>query len=95
LLIKAMVPFTTLYPDFEEYFEEVRLLAGESEDGVPGRRLPKFEKWWRRDFDKGHVLRIEMWKRENEESRRKLGLKGKKKKENGEKIVVEGVNGDD
>ena len=37
------VPFTALYPDFEEYFEEVRKMAGEPKDGK-GRRLPKFEK---------------------------------------------------
>jgi len=37
------VPFTALYPDFEEYFEEVRRLVEEAG-----------EKKWREDFDKGH-----------------------------------------
>ena len=40
------VSFTGLYPDFEEYFEEVRRIAGEPKDGK-GRALPKFKKSWR------------------------------------------------
>lgn len=58
------VPFSALYPDFEDYFEEVRLLAGEPKDGV-GRKLPKWEKKWREEFDGAHLKRIAMWKRIN------------------------------
>ncbi|KAE8440801.1 hypothetical protein EG329_006557 [Mollisiaceae sp. DMI_Dod_QoI] len=65
------VPFTALYPDFEEYFEEVRKMAGEPKDGK-GRPLPKFEKKWREDFDAAHLLRIAMWKRGNEEARESI-----------------------
>ncbi|KAH8602710.1 flavin dependent monooxygenase-like protein [Bisporella sp. PMI_857] len=65
------VPFTALYPDFEEYFEEVRQLAGEPKDGQ-GRVLPKWEKWWREQFDAGHLRRIHMWKKGNEEARRRI-----------------------
>jgi hypothetical protein len=65
------VPFTALYPDFEEYFEEIRKMAGEPKDGK-GRPLPKFEKWWRGRFDSAHLLRIEMWKRGNEEARARI-----------------------
>ncbi len=68
------VSFTALYPDFEEAFEEMRKLAGEPADGK-GRRLPKFEKWWRESFDRGHLMRIEMWKRGNEEARERLRIK--------------------
>ncbi|TVY30489.1 Thiol-specific monooxygenase [Lachnellula hyalina] len=64
------VPFTALYPDFEEYFEVVRKMAGEPRDGK-GRPLPKFEKWWRDNFDNAHLKRIAMWKRGNEEAREK------------------------
>lgn len=82
------VPFTALYPYFEEYFEEIRELAGEPceievelENGhgngderkvkrTVGRRLPRFEKGWREDFDRAHLKRIAMWQRENEEARR-------------------------
>jgi hypothetical protein len=66
------VPFTALYPDFEAYFEEVRLMAGEPLVQGRGRRLPPFEKAWRDGFDRGHLLRIEMWKRENHEARRRM-----------------------
>lgn len=66
------VSFTGLYPDFEEYFEEVRRIAGEPKDGK-GRALPKFEKSWREGFDRGHLLRIAMWKRENERARVRIG----------------------
>ncbi|TLD35094.1 putative gamma-glutamyl phosphate reductase [Venturia nashicola] len=65
------VPFSALYPDFEKYFEEVRLLAGEPKDGV-GRKLPKFEKEWRAEFDAGHLRRIAMWKRNNQQAEKEL-----------------------
>jgi len=71
------VAFTALYPDFEAYFEEVRKLAGEPVEvegkGVCGRRLPKFEKRWVEDFERGHLKRIEMWKNRNKEAEEKLG----------------------
>jgi hypothetical protein len=62
-----------LYPDFEEYFEEVREMAGEPQDGK-GRPLPKFEKWWREGFDRAHLSRIAMWKRGNEEARERIRM---------------------
>ena len=73
------VPFTALYPDFEEYFEEVRKMAGEPKDGK-GRPLPKFEKWWRERFDAAHKKRIAMWQRGNEEARDRI-QRAKEKKE--------------
>lgn len=74
------VPFSALYPDFEEYFETVRELAGEpkvvkGEDGSErrvGRSLPKFEKRWREEFDAAHLKRIEMWKRINRAAEEEL-----------------------
>jgi cation diffusion facilitator CzcD-associated flavoprotein CzcO len=66
------VPFTALYPDFEEYFEEVRMTAGEPTGDGKGRKLPKFEKEWREGFDRAHLSRIEMWKRGNEEARERI-----------------------
>lgn len=82
------VAFTALYPEFEEYFEEIRKLAGEPVEvegkGVCGRRLPKFEKRWVADFEKGHLKRIEMWKNKNTEAEEKLRVvekEGGKKKE--------------
>jgi hypothetical protein len=65
------VPFTVIYPEFEEYFEEIRAMAGEPTDGK-GRRLPKFEKWWREAFDAAHLKRIEMWKTGNEAAREQI-----------------------
>lgn len=78
------VPFTALYPDFEEYFEEVRKMAGEPMEDGKGRKLPKWEKSWREDFDRGHLLRIEMWKRENEEARERI----RREQENGGKALT-------
>ncbi|KAE9970207.1 hypothetical protein BLS_005011 [Venturia inaequalis] len=69
------VPFSALYPDFEEYFEEVRVLAGEPKDGV-GRRLPKWEKEWRAEFDAAHLRRIAMWKRNNQQAEEELARGG-------------------
>lgn len=67
------VPFTALYPDFEEYFETVRKLAGEPGEGKPGRRLPKFDRRWVETFEKGHQRRIAMWKEANKAAWGRLG----------------------
>lgn len=56
--------FTIVFPDFEDYFEELRHLAGEGEPGV-GRTLPKFQREWFRAFMDGHDLRKDMWRRLN------------------------------
>ena len=77
------MPFSALYPDFEEYFEKVRRMAGEPTEDGRGRRLPRFEKWWREDFDKAHLKRLEMWKRANEEARERIA---REEKESGKGI---------
>ncbi|RMZ80880.1 hypothetical protein DV737_g2753, partial [Chaetothyriales sp. CBS 132003] len=66
------VPFTALYPHFEEYFEEIRLLAGDpppppegAGTGASARRLPVFDKSWRDQFDAAHLKRIAMWQNLN------------------------------
>lgn len=83
------VPFTALYPNFEEYFEEIRNLAGDpikAEDGSEiGRRLPPWEKKWREDFDSAHLRRIEMWKRRNKEAEERI------KEEEKVEIEVQGI----
>ncbi|KAK2762567.1 hypothetical protein FQN54_000740 [Arachnomyces sp. PD_36] len=65
------VPFTALAPDFEQYFEKVRALAGEPARGRPGRRLPKFDPEWVKTFKNGHQKRIAMWERANKAAARK------------------------
>jgi hypothetical protein len=67
------VPFTALYPDFEEYFETVRRLAREPTETQPGRRLPAFDKKWVQTFEAGHRRRIAVWKASNEAARRLAG----------------------
>ncbi|KAJ6109631.1 hypothetical protein N7486_001866 [Penicillium sp. IBT 16267x] len=62
------VKFTLLFPDFEDYFETVRRLAGEGEEGK-GRKLPKFRREWMRAFLDGHERRKAMWRRLNLKSR--------------------------
>ncbi|EME39104.1 hypothetical protein DOTSEDRAFT_56601 [Dothistroma septosporum NZE10] len=61
--------FTLVYPDFEDYFETLRKLAGEGKPGV-GRKLPRFRREWFRAFMDGHELRKQMWKRLNQEARK-------------------------
>ncbi|PWY91587.1 FAD/NAD(P)-binding domain-containing protein [Aspergillus sclerotioniger CBS 115572] len=58
--------FTTINPDFPEYFETLRQLAGEPKEGEPGRRLPPFEAEWMDVFNAGHERRIRMWQKANE-----------------------------
>lgn len=73
------VKFTALYPQFEDYFEEVRRLTEEhGEEGIVGRRLPKWQKAWREEFDAAHLLRIEMWKSRNREAWATLGKAGQR-----------------
>lgn len=67
--------FLMVYPDFEEYFENIRELAGEPVDGV-GRRLPKYDRRWFQLFMDGHELRKAMWKRLNEQARAELQVGG-------------------
>ncbi|KAI8315498.1 Thiol-specific monooxygenase [Colletotrichum sp. SAR11_59] len=52
--------FPLVHPHFEEYFETVRALAGEPENGV-GRRLPPFDPSWFQVFLDGLELRRKMW----------------------------------
>ncbi|KAF2125238.1 dimethylaniline monooxygenase [Dothidotthia symphoricarpi CBS 119687] len=58
--------FTFVFPDFEEYFETLRHLAG---DDGPGRKLPKFEKQWLDVFMAGHEMRKKWWREENAKAR--------------------------
>ncbi|CAG9974724.1 unnamed protein product [Clonostachys byssicola] len=60
--------FLLVFPNFEEYFETIRALAGEPKNGV-GRKLPKFRREWFRAFMDGHELRKDMWRRLNAEAR--------------------------
>ncbi|KAF3763086.1 FAD/NAD(P)-binding domain-containing protein [Cryphonectria parasitica EP155] len=64
--------FQMIFPEFEEYFEDVRRLAGEPTASGEGRTLPKFEEAWFRSFMEGHDRRIEMWRRENQKAREEL-----------------------
>ena len=59
--------FSVIHPEFEDYFEDLRRLAGEGEAGL-GRKLPKFKREWFRDFMDGHDLRKDMWRRLNAEA---------------------------
>lgn len=65
------VPFKAIYPGFEEYFETLRRIAGEPKEGQPGRRLPPFGTNWPSIFLQGHQRRIEMWKKANQEARKR------------------------
>ncbi|KAL0939492.1 dimethylaniline monooxygenase (n-oxide forming) [Colletotrichum truncatum] len=56
--------FSLVHPHFEEYFETLRTLAGDAENGV-GRRLPPFEPSWYQVFLDGLELRKKMWERLN------------------------------
>ena len=63
--------FSVVFPDFEDYFEAVRELAGEGEPGV-GRKLPKFRREWFRNFIEGTELRKGLWRRWNAKAKADL-----------------------
>ncbi|KAI5241130.1 FAD/NAD(P)-binding domain-containing protein [Aureobasidium subglaciale] len=56
--------FNVIHPEFEEYFETVRALAGPGADGK-GRPLPPYKQEWFKAFMDGHELRKQMWERKN------------------------------
>ena len=58
--------FALVFPDFEEYFETLRKLAGSATDA--GRELPPFKREWFRAFMDGHERRKRMWRRLNAEA---------------------------
>tara|TARA_R110002003_G_scaffold197_1_gene15340 strand:- start:1893 stop:3032 length:1140 start_codon:yes stop_codon:yes gene_type:complete len=63
------VSFTLIFPDFEDYFETLRKLAGEPKPGQPGRILPPFDRKWLEAFMAGHERRKKWWREENERAR--------------------------
>ena len=65
-------PFTVVNPDFEEYFETVRMLAGNPKPGEPGRVLPPFDPAWVEKFNAGHERRKRMWRKKNNDAAREL-----------------------
>ncbi|KAJ5668180.1 uncharacterized protein N7477_006750 [Penicillium maclennaniae] len=56
--------FTVINPEFKAYFEAMRQLAGEPQNGI-GRPLPPFDEKWVDDFNAGHERRKKMWRRNN------------------------------
>jgi hypothetical protein len=61
--------FTLIFPDFENYFEALRTMAGDPAPGKPGRRLPPFDKTWVETFMAGHEIRKKWWREENAKAR--------------------------
>lgn len=57
-------PFYTLAPDFEQYFEALRKVAGEPAEGTTGRVLPPFDQAWLDVFARVLETRLSYWRRE-------------------------------
>ncbi|KAH9876902.1 hypothetical protein IAQ61_002263 [Plenodomus lingam] len=68
------VGFTLVYPQFEEYFEAVRELAGEE---GPGRKVPRFEGGWVEVLMRGHEMRKRWWGEVNEKARGEVNEKAR------------------
>ncbi|CEJ62796.1 Putative Flavin-containing monooxygenase [Penicillium brasilianum] len=49
--------FAVINPEFKTYFEELRQIAGEPQEGTPGRPLLPFNQKWVDDFNSGHERR--------------------------------------
>ncbi|KXH60355.1 dimethylaniline monooxygenase [Colletotrichum salicis] len=52
--------FALVFPDFEEYCEELRRIAGPLTEDGKGRELPPFNKFWFKRFMQGHERRKDM-----------------------------------
>lgn len=81
--------FAALNPDFEEYFESTRKLAGEPTSDGKGRPLPEWQQWWLQDFTAGHLRRIAMWKNGNEEARERIRKQKEQKEQKGQEGRLE------
>ncbi|TQN68005.1 Thiol-specific monooxygenase, partial [Colletotrichum shisoi] len=64
--------FALVFPDFPDYFESLRRLAGPPTDDGRGRRLPPYNPFWFERFMAGHERRKAMWRRLNAEAREAL-----------------------
>lgn len=69
--------FTLIYPEFQEYFEALRALAGPAQGR--GRELPAYNKVWFERFMAGHELRKDMWRRLNAKAKDALRQEGSDK----------------
>ncbi|KAH9883297.1 hypothetical protein F4778DRAFT_694406 [Xylariomycetidae sp. FL2044] len=65
--------FALVHPDFEDYFNSIRRLAGPQENGL-GRELPLFDSTWFERFMQGHELRKDMWRKNNARARERNGV---------------------
>ncbi|WQF81150.1 Putative flavin monooxygenase, FAD/NAD(P)-binding domain superfamily [Colletotrichum destructivum] len=65
--------FALVFPDFPDYFETLRRLAGPPTDDGKGRRLPPYNPFWFERFMAGHERRKAMWRRLNAEAKEALG----------------------
>lgn len=70
--------FYAVGPDFEEYFEFLRAIAGDPEPGTTGRVLPPFDKKWLEIWTGMVATKIGGWQRkrkraEEEERSQKEG----------------------
>ncbi|KAK1707127.1 hypothetical protein CaCOL14_011843 [Colletotrichum acutatum] len=66
--------FALVFPDFEEYLEELRRIAGPPTADNKGRELLPFNKFWFERFMQGHQRRKDMWRRLNAQARETLGV---------------------
>ncbi|KAL1389494.1 dimethylaniline monooxygenase [Phyllosticta capitalensis] len=64
--------FALVFPDFKEYVEAVRALAGPPTKDGKGRALPPFDQVWFERFMAGHERRKDMWRRFNAKAREAL-----------------------
>ncbi|KAK7523008.1 uncharacterized protein IWZ02DRAFT_260202 [Phyllosticta citriasiana] len=71
--------FSLVFPDFKEYMETIRELAGPPTADGKGRSLPPFDQVWFDKFMAGHERRKDMWRRFNAKAREALEAKAAEK----------------
>ena len=71
--------FYSIAPDFEEYFEFLREVAGDPAPGTTGRVLPPFDKKWLDVWTGMVATKIKGWQRKRQRAERL-----EKKSRNGE-----------
>ena len=66
------VAFFSIAPDFKQYFETLRQIAGQPGKGTTGRVLPVFERWWEDEFLKVIEARTAWWDKEMRKAQQAL-----------------------
>lgn len=66
--------YYSIAPEYEEFFEFLRAIAGDPVDGTTGRALPPFDKKWLTIWARMTAPKIQGWERKRRRAEDELGV---------------------